>query len=84
MFEIDPLALEEMVQRTLDELPREFRDRLERVMRRNLQPDHNDGVLLTIAPLWELTPWPEAKRAWEELQAGKYEWSSVSKQLRGE
>ncbi|NTU80619.1 MAG: ATP-binding protein [Chloroflexales bacterium] len=61
-----------------------FRDCLERVVRRSLVPDHNDGVLLTIAPLWELVPWSEARKTWEELQAGKYEWSSISRQLRGE
>jgi len=39
-------------------------------------------VILNIAPLWELVPWKEAKATWEELLAGKYEWSSVGKQLR--
>lgn len=79
-------TLEREVERQEDLLNdiQEFRDRLERVTRRGLRPDHNDGVLLTIAPLWELTPWAEAKRTWEELQAGKYEWSNISKQLRGE
>lgn len=60
----------------------EFRDRLDRAARRHLQPDLDDGVLLNIAPLWELVPWKEAKRAWDELRAGKYEWSSIGKQLR--
>jgi hypothetical protein len=45
-------------------------------------PDLNDGVVLTIAPLWELVPWKEAKGYWEELLAGKYEWSSMGKLLR--
>lgn len=34
------------------------------------------------APLHELVPWKEAKNYWEELLAGKYEWSSIGKQLR--
>ena len=42
----------------------------------------NDGVVLNIAPLWELVPWREAKKYWEELLDGKYEWSSIGKQLR--
>ena len=42
----------------------------------------NDGVVLNIAPLWELVPWKEAKSYWEELLEGKYEWSSIGKQLR--
>lgn len=45
-------------------------------------PDLNDGVLLNIAPLWELVPWSEAKKYWQELLQGKYEWSSISRQLR--
>src|SRR5262249_32084715 len=44
--------------------------------------DLNDGVVLTIAPLWELVPWKEAKNYWEDLLEGKYEWSSMGKQLR--
>jgi hypothetical protein len=44
-------------------------------------PDLNDGVVLNIAPLWELVPWKEAKNYWEELLEGKYEWSSMSKRL---
>jgi hypothetical protein len=45
-------------------------------------PDLNDGVVLNIAPLWELVPWKEAKDYWEELLEGKYEWSSMGKLLR--
>jgi len=60
----------------------DFRDRLVRTAQRYLEPDHNDGVVLTIAPLWELVPWKEAKHYWNELLAGKYEWSSIGKQLR--
>jgi hypothetical protein len=45
-------------------------------------PDLNDGVVLNIAPLYELVPWKEAKKYWTELMAGKHEWSSISKLLR--
>ena len=34
------------------------------------------------APLPELVPWKEAKKYWDELVKGKYEWSSIGKQLR--
>ncbi len=61
---------------------RDFHDRLERAAKLYLTPDLNDGVLLNIAPLWELVPWKEAKGAWEQLLSGKYGWSSIGKQLR--
>ena len=51
-------------------------------MNLHLEPDLNDGVVLNIAPLWELVPWKEAKAYWEDLLAGKYEWSTIGKQLR--
>ncbi len=59
-----------------------FRNRLDAVALLTLEPDLNDGVLLTIAPLRELVPWKEAARMWEELVAGKYEWSSMARQMR--
>jgi hypothetical protein len=61
---------------------RDFEDRVRRAANLHLVPDLNDGVVLTIAPLWELVPWKEAKAYWEELRAGKYEWSSIAKQMR--
>ncbi|MFH0997989.1 MAG: type II restriction endonuclease subunit M, partial [Pseudomonadota bacterium] len=47
----------------------------------HLDPDLNDGVVLNIAPLWELVPWNEPKKYWEELQEGKYDWSHIAYQL---
>ena len=61
---------------------RDFEDKLRRAANLHLDPDLNDGVVLNIAPLWELVPWKEAKKYWEELLEGKYEWSSIGKQLR--
>lgn len=61
---------------------RDFRDKLQRAADLNLNPDLNDGVVLNAAPLRELIPWTEAKKYWEELLAGKYEWSSIGRQLR--
>ena len=73
---------------------KDFADKLERAAKLNFgnpekldsavvyDPDLNDGVVLNIAPLWELVPWKEAKNYWEELLEGKYEWSSMGKLLR--
>jgi hypothetical protein len=61
---------------------RDFEDKLRRAANLNLDPDLNDGVVLNIAPLWELVPWKEAKKYWDELLKGEYEWSSIGKQLR--
>jgi len=61
---------------------RDFEDKLRRAADLHLEPDLNDGVILNIAPLWELVPWREAKGYWEELLEGKYGWSSISRQLR--
>ena len=61
---------------------RDFEDKLRRAANLHLEPDLNDGVVLNIAPLWELVPWKEAKSYWDELLKGEYEWSSIGKQLR--
>jgi len=60
----------------------DLKDKLRRAADFHLNPDLNDGVVLNIAPLWELVPWKEAKEYWEKLVEGKYEWSSIGKQLR--
>jgi hypothetical protein len=73
---------------------KDFADKLDRAAKLNFGdrakldsnmkygPDLNDGVVLNIAPLWELVPWKEAKSYWEELLDGQYEWSSMAKLLR--
>lgn len=61
---------------------RDFEDRLRRAANLHLVPDLNDGVVLNIAPLQELVPWKEARSYWDDLMQGKYEWSSIGKQLR--
>lgn len=49
-------------------------------------PVLDDGVLLTMAPLWRLIPqhraWQkELKAAWDALSAGKYDWSHLAMHL---
>jgi hypothetical protein len=60
----------------------DFRNRLDAVALLKLPPDLNDGVLISIAPLWELVPWKEAQRMWEALVAGSYTWSSMAQQMQ--
>ena len=60
---------------------RDFEDKLRRAANLHLDPDLNDGMVLNIAPLRELVPWKEAKCYWDDLMDGKYEWSSIGKQL---
>jgi hypothetical protein len=61
---------------------RDFEEKLRRAANLHLEPNLNDGVVLNIASLYELVPWKEAKNYWEELLDGKYEWSSIGRQLR--
>jgi len=60
----------------------DFRDRLDAIARLSLPPDLNDGVVIGIAPLHELVPWTEARKHWEKLVAGEYEWSTMSQRMR--
>jgi hypothetical protein len=59
----------------------DFRDKLRRAADLRIAPDLNDGVILNIAPLWQLVPWKEPKKYWEELQEGKYDWAHIAYQL---
>ncbi len=59
----------------------DFEERLRRVANLHLDFDLNDGVILNMAPLWELAAWNELKRYWQELQEGKYDWSHIAYQL---
>ena len=50
----------------------DFSDKLRRAADLRLEPDLNDGVVLNIAPLWELVAWKEANNfyviRWYELR----------------
>jgi len=50
------------------------------------RPDLDDGVVLTMAPLWRLVPqhkaWQkELKTAWDGLAAGKFDWAHLAMHL---
>ncbi|MBW1707833.1 MAG: BREX-1 system adenine-specific DNA-methyltransferase PglX, partial [Deltaproteobacteria bacterium] len=73
-------ALEKEIGNFIDVLDdvREFSKRLEFIIEdRGYVPHIDDGVLLNMAPLWELIPsWQkEPKKAWEALERGDYDWS---------
>jgi len=66
----------------LDELA-EFAATMERIVRAGYEPAPDwidDGVILRLAPLWELIPiWKsEPKKYWERLQGGDYDWSHIA------
>ena len=66
----------------LDEIA-EFAQTMERVVREGYEPAPDwidDGVILRLAPLWELIPiwWREPKKYWECLQQGDYDWSHIA------
>ncbi len=49
-------------------------------------PNLNDGIVLTMAPLWRLVPqhksWQkELKAAWEALRMGRYDWAHLAMHL---
>src|SRR5262249_20482754 len=54
-----------------------FKEALERVAALGYEPDLDDGVVLNIAALHELTPWKDAKACWKELLDGEYQWSTI-------
>lgn len=61
----------------------DFARTIERVVQEGYQPKPNwidDGVILRMAPLWELIPiWKsEPKKYWERLQKGEYDWSHIA------
>ncbi len=58
-----------------------FGKTLDQVALANVPPYPNDGVLISIAPLHSLVPWPEARRMWEALESGQYGWSTMAKKM---
>lgn len=58
----------------------EFARRLAAITDRGYAPDLDDGVILNMAPLWEVIPaWSaEPKKSWEALERGDYDWAKIA------
>jgi hypothetical protein len=67
---------------TLEQELEEMRGELLRVAELPYEPNQNDGVELTAAPLHNLfqhTSWSDRLEGyWEELQAGEYDWAHIA------
>ncbi|WP_208027650.1 Eco57I restriction-modification methylase domain-containing protein [Rhabdothermincola sediminis] len=68
-------------ERKLAEELRRFRQEAERIAGLGWEPDLDDGIVLCAAPLADLFPqWCKELATYrDELRAGKYDWSTVSK-----
>lgn len=69
----------------LDDL-RAFAERIDAILQRGYMPHIDDGVLINMAPLWELIPsWQaEPKKCWEALARGDYDWAHQAMDHRPE
>jgi hypothetical protein len=69
----------------LDDL-RAFAERIDAILQRGYTPHIDDGILINMAPLWELIPsWQaEPKKCWEALMRGDYDWSHQAMDHRPE
>ena len=69
----------------LDDL-RAFAKRIDAILQRGYTPHIDDGVLINMAPLWELLPsWQaEPKKCWEALERGDYDWAHQAMDHRPE
>ena len=82
-------AARKAIEKEMDELRQlaeelaQFAKDLEAITRGGYEPEPDwidDGVILRMAPLWSVIPlWKsEPKKYWEELAAGKYDWSHIA------
>ena len=69
----------------LDDI-RAFAERIDAILQRSYTPHIDDGVLINMAPLWELLPsWQaEPKKCWEALERGDYDWAHQAMDHRPE
>lgn len=60
----------------------DFQAEIERIIKLPWQPNLNDGVLITAAPLWRLFRLPkwqkDLKACWDKLEKGEYDWAHLA------
>ena len=61
----------------IDELI-DFQAKVKAIADKGYDPDIDDGVILNMAPLYEIIPWAEPKKFWKELKDGKYDWAHMA------
>ena len=82
-------AARKPIEKEMDELRQlgeelaQFAKDLDTITRGGYEPEADwidDGVILRMAPLWSVIPlWKsEPKKYWDELAAGKYDWSRIA------
>jgi hypothetical protein len=86
--QINLLQQQEEGGKTLNELKgfkielQEFKEEILRIAQLPYQPNHDDGVLITAAPLHNLfrhNKWRKATEAcWKKLEAGEYDWAHLA------
>ena len=60
----------------------DFQVEIERIIKLPWQPNLNDGVFITAAPLWQLFRLPkwqkDLKACWDKLEKGEYDWAHLA------
>jgi hypothetical protein len=60
----------------------DFHTEIERIIKLPWKPNLNDGVLITVCPLWKLFRLPkwqkDLKACWEKLEKGDYDWAHLA------
>lgn len=61
----------------------EFASKIDNLIALGYDPNIDDGVLINMAPLWQLIPsWSaEPKKCWDKLVTGDYDWSHMAMHL---
>ena len=53
-----------------------FINKTNAIIQKAYTPNIDDGVLINAAPFWGILPsWADTKKAWQELEAEKYDWA---------